>query len=82
MTERTFKSIMNRIPAGEYPANAWDIYAMACPKSYQDMNKWKNYSRRMAFVAMFIERKRGFEYMFSGKIRYIGTNDLDTLIVK
>lgn len=82
MTERTFKRMMNEIPTGEYPANAWDIYTMICPKSYRDMNKWENQSRRMAFVKMFIDAKYGFEYMFNGKIRYIGTNDLDTLIVK
>ena len=82
MTEKTFKRMMNKLPSGEYKANAWDIYEKVCPKSYQDMSKWKNEERRMMFVKMFIESKYGFEYMFDGKIRYIGTNDLNMIIVK
>lgn len=82
MNIRTFKRLMNKLPAGEYRANAWDIYEKVCEKSYRDMRKWENEERRMMFVKMFIEQKYGFEYMFNGKIRYIGTNDLDTIIVK
>lgn len=82
MTERIFKSMMKKIPSGEYKADPREIYNMICPKSYRDMTKWDNVNRRIGFEKMFYEKKYGFEYMFKEKIRYIGTNDLDTLIVE
>ena len=82
MTERIFKSMMSRLPSGEYNVkDLWDIYKIICPKSYKDTSKYENQMRWLAFICMFDERKYGFEYMFNGKIRYIGTNDLDILVV-
>ncbi len=85
MTERIFKSMMNRIPEGEYYVDAYgryEIYKMICPKSYRDTSKLENNIRYYEFMIMFDELKYGFEYMFKGKIRYLGTNNLNTLIVK
>ena len=73
---------MNTLPSGEYPANAWDIYKKVCRKSYRDMSKWENQEREIAFVKMFTEKKYGFEYIFDQKIRYVGTNDLDFIVVE
>ena len=82
MTERIFKNMMNRLPAGEYDANdLYTIYMMVCPKSYKDFSKYENTMRCNSFIHMFEEKKYGFEYLFNQKIRYIGTNDLHTLIV-
>ena len=82
MTERIFKSMMNRLPYGEYNVKDLNgIYKIICPKSYKDTSKYKNKMRWLSFICMFNERKYGFEYMFNNKIRYIGTNDLDILIV-
>ena len=38
--------------------------------------------RYFDFCIMFDEKKYAFEYKFNGKIRYIGTNDLDFIVVK
>lgn len=83
MTERIFKSMMNRLPAGEYDANdTYTFYEMTTAKSYKDCSKIENSMRRMMFCHIFEQKKYGFEYMFKGRIRYIGTNDLHTLIVE
>lgn len=82
MTERIFKSMMNKLSAGEYDASdVYNIYMEVCPKSYKDISKYENNMRCMQFMCMFEEKKYGFEYMFNQKIRYIGTNDLHTLVV-
>lgn len=83
MTERIFKSMMNKIPAGEYNvSDLSEIYNMICPKSYRDTSKYENRMRWLSFICMFDEKKYGFEYMFNQKIRYIGTNDLDYFVVE
>ena len=85
MTKRTFKMMMNKLPAGEYRLDAdgmWNIYQMICPKSYKDTSKIDNRMRYHAFVIMFDEHKYGFECMFNGDIHYVGTNDLSFLVVK
>ena len=82
MTERIFKSMMNKLPVGEYNANdLYNIYMEICPKSYRDISKYENNMRCNQFMHMFEEKKFGFEYMFNQRIRYIGTNDLHTLVV-
>ena len=82
MTERIFKSYMKKLPKGEYNTNdLWSIYLLICPKSYRDTSKYENNMRFWNFVHMFEEKKYGFEYMFKN-IHYIGTNDLNTLIVE
>lgn len=82
MTRRIFKSMMNNLPNGEYIANASDIYKIVCPKSYRNKNIIDNRIREIGFICMFEEHKYGFEYMFNGKIRYIGTNDMNIIIVQ
>lgn len=83
MTERIFKSMMNRLEPGEYNTrNLWYLYQEICPKSYRDTSKWENSIRFNQFGCMFEEKKYGFEYMFKGRIRYIGTNDLSILVVE
>ncbi len=83
MTDRIFKTMMNKIPSGEYDTNdLFSLYMIICPKSYRDISKYENNMRFMLFAHMFEEKKYGFEYMFRNKIRYIGTNDLHTLIVE
>lgn len=81
MTELTFKRLLCKIPSGEYYADPYEIYKMVCTKSCQNMNLFKNYYRRKEFEFMFEEKKYGFEYLTSGKVRYIGTNDLNSIIV-
>ena len=82
MTERVFKSIMKKIPAGEYRvSDMWSIYEMICPKTYKDTTTWENKMRFQQFCIMFDQYKYAFEHMFNGKIRYIGTNDLDFFVV-
>lgn len=82
MTDRIFRAMMNKIPSGEYDANdLFSLYMIICPKSYIDMSKYKNKMRYFLFASMFDEKKYSFEYMFNGKVRYIGTNDLHILTV-
>lgn len=85
MTERIFKSMMNKIPAGEYKVDGyglWSLYQNICPKTYKDTSKFENQMRYYDFCRMFDEAKYGFEYRFKGRIRYVGTNDLDFLVVE
>ena len=80
MTERIFNSMMKRIPTGEYSVDAyglWALYNKICPKSYIT-----DKIRYFDFCKMFDERKYGFEYRFNGSIRYVGTNDLNYIVVK
>lgn len=82
MTERIFKSMMNKLPAGEYDADdIRSFYSLICPKTYADLDKFENHYRYLQFTWMFEEKKYGFEYMFNGRIRYVGTNDLHSLMV-
>jgi len=82
MTERIFKSYMNKLPKGEYDASdLFALYMIICPKSYADTSKFENNMRFWSFVEMFEAKKYGFVYMF-GNIEYIGTNDLHTLMVR
>lgn len=82
MTDRAFKMMMNRLPAGEYNANdLWALYLLVCTEKQKDISKYENNIRFWDFVHTFEEKKFGFEYMFKQKIRYIGTNDLHTLMV-
>lgn len=82
MTKRIFKSMMNRLPAGEYDAHdLWNLYQEICPKSYKDTSKWQNKIRFDQFAIFFEESKYGLVYMFDGKIKYVGTNDLHMLVV-
>lgn len=83
MTDRIFKTMLNRLPAGEYDASdLYSIYMEICPKSYRDISRYENNMRCIQFFNMFEEKKFGLEYMFDGRIHYIGTNDLHTLIVE
>lgn len=83
MTERIFKSMMNKLQAGEYDVNnLWEIYKEICPKTYKDTSRYENKMRYLQFVCMFDKMKHGFEYMFENRIRYVGTNDLHMLVVE
>lgn len=75
--------MMRKIPAGEYrTTDLWDIYQMVSPKTYRDTSKWQNQLRFWGFCTMFEECKYAFEYMFDGKIHYVGTNDLNYFVVE
>lgn len=85
MTKRIFKSMMNKLQPGEYRLDAygmWSLYQDICPKTYKDTSKFENKMRYMNFCMMFEEHKYGFEYIFKGHIRYVGTNDLSFLVVE
>lgn len=83
MTERMFKMAMKRIPKGEYNASdVYELYKLAHSKRYQDVSKYENNMRYLNFCMMFESMKYGIEAMFHGKIRYIGTNDCDTLVIE
>lgn len=85
MTDRIFKSMMNRIPAGEYKVDEyglWCLYQKISPKTYKDTSKWENRIRYYDFCRLFDEGKYGFEYRFKGRIRYVGTNNLNFLVVE
>lgn len=80
MTDRVFNSMMKKIPSGEYSVDAyglWMLYQFICPKSCR-----QDKIRYFEFCKMFDERKYGFEYRFCGNIRYVGTNDLNYIVVK
>ena len=85
MTERIFKSMMNKLKSGEYNLDAygkWELYNEICPNSYKDISKFENKMRWNDFWNMFEDHKYGFEYKFNGRIRYVGTNNLNFLVVE
>ena len=82
MTEKIFKSWMKRLPAGQYCANAYDIFDRVCPKSYRNLGRADNLQRQDDFVTMFIKKRAAFEYIFDGKIRYVKCLDLEYLVVE
>lgn len=78
---------LNRLPAGEYTADAEKLFlATAVAKSDYTENpitgdRYATLSKVVPFSVAFEEAKYGIEYASKGKIRYIGTNDLSTLVI-
>lgn len=92
LTERKFKMMLNRIPAGEYYFDAYDLFTLAAPASAFRVNymgervlnlrDWRIYQMRMAFVQRISDVRYGLEYFTKGRMSYIDTEDLNTLLVK
>lgn len=83
MTERIFKTMLRKLEKGEYSIDdISSLYDMIVPKSYKDTSKFENKMRYFDFCRMFDEKKYALEYMFNGKIRYIGTNNLNYIVVE
>lgn len=78
---------LNRLPAGEYTADAEALFLdTAISQNDYSVNpitgdRYANLSKVVPFSVAFEEAKHGLEYATKGKIRYIGTNDLSTLVV-
>lgn len=78
---------LNRLPAGEYAADAEALFLeTAVSRNDYTVNpitgeRCAILSKVVPFSIAFDESKHGLEYASKGKIRYIGTNDLSTLVI-
>ena len=88
MTNEQVVKRLSRLPAGEYYADTEKLF-LATSKSKSEYNvnpitgdKIAKISKVILFDLAFEAIKYGLEAATNGKIRYIGTNDLNTLVVK
>ena len=88
MTLETLIKRLKRLGKGEhYCGDLEKIYLKTAKKSeyeitYFGERRAKDFIAELLFEQDFNEYKYGLEYATNGKIRYIGTNDLETLIIK
>lgn len=87
MTTEQLIRRLNRLPAGEYAADVERLFlATATEKSDYTENpitgdRYATLAKVVPFSLAFEDAKHGLEYATKGKIRYIGTNDLSTLVI-
>lgn len=87
MTMQQLVRRLNRLPEGEYYADKEKIF-LATSRSKKEIREndlisetYPVLSFLLDFCEAFDEYKYGLEYASGGRIRYIGTNDLNTLMI-
>lgn len=91
MTREKAIKLISKAEKGEFHySRLRDVFLSVCQKSWKRYNDLLNKyeltcdgAQAFAFFEKYIDDiKFGLEYATSGKVRYIGTNDLSTLIIE